>query len=385
VDQTPNFGSPSATDACDATVNVTFSDATTPGTCPQAFSVTRTWIAMDDCGNTSQCSRTIVVQDNTPPIINCPVVVSPIQCGSTPNFGSPTATDACDATVNVSFSDVTIPGACPQAFSVTRTWTAMDDCGNAATCSATVVVQDNEPPAITLPQGISSGDTLRVQCFGQDPAWDIPLFDKNSVTAIDLCDANPTVTFDEVLEDEGDCTIDGYINLYRLTWTATDDCGNSSIAFGFLALVDTIAPVINGVPADVTVSCDHIPLSPLLVSATDECLCACVIFFEETNISQLAGCQDGLVMVRSWTARDRCGNETTARQYITLIDTTGPQFQFMRSEMAIMQSGNSYEFNCNDGGFPAFLDSLGVESVISPAGCGSTRCNYVRSSYDCIG
>jgi hypothetical protein len=110
---------------------------------------------MDDCGNTAQCSRTIVVQDNTPPIINCPVVVSPIQCGSTPNFGSPTATDACDATVNVTFSDATTPGACPQAFSVTRTWTAMDDCGNTSQCSRTIVVQDNTPPIINCPVVVS--------------------------------------------------------------------------------------------------------------------------------------------------------------------------------------------------------------------------------------
>jgi hypothetical protein len=63
----------------------------------------------------------------------------------------------------------------------------------------------------------------------------LPLFDENSVTAVDVCDASPTIFFEEHLENEGDCSVDGYINLYRLTWTATDDCGNSSVAFGFLA------------------------------------------------------------------------------------------------------------------------------------------------------
>jgi hypothetical protein len=38
------------------------------------------------------------------PSIICPVVISPIQCGSTPNFGSPTAADACDVTT--AFADV---------------------------------------------------------------------------------------------------------------------------------------------------------------------------------------------------------------------------------------------------------------------------------------
>jgi hypothetical protein len=52
-------------------VALTFTDITTPGTCPGTFSVTRTWTATDDCGNTATCSGTIVVQDVTPPTITC--------------------------------------------------------------------------------------------------------------------------------------------------------------------------------------------------------------------------------------------------------------------------------------------------------------------------
>src|SRR5678809_196898 len=109
----------------------------------RSYTVIRTWTATDDCGNSAQCSATIVVQDNLAPIINCPVVISPIQCGQTPSFGNPTVLDACDATVNVTFLDVTITGLCPQAYTVIRTWTATDDCGNSAQCSATIVVHDN--------------------------------------------------------------------------------------------------------------------------------------------------------------------------------------------------------------------------------------------------
>src|SRR5678809_1232321 len=162
--QIPSFGNPTVLDACDATVNVTFLDVTITGLCPQAYTVIRTWTATDDCGNSAQCSATIVVQDNLAPVINCPVVISPIQCGQIPSFGNPTVLDACDATVNVTFLDVTIPGLCPQSYSVTRTWTATDDCGNSAQCSATIVVQDNTPPIITCPVN------LTLQCASMIPA-----------------------------------------------------------------------------------------------------------------------------------------------------------------------------------------------------------------------
>src|SRR6188768_589223 len=145
----PVFVAPTATDACDPTVVVTFSDVTTPGTCTGAYSVTRTWTATDDCGNTATCSGTIVVQDITPPTITCATQVTPIACPALPVFVAPTATDACDPTVAVTFSDVTTPGTCTGAYSVTRTWTATDDCGNTATCSGTIVVQDITPPTIT--------------------------------------------------------------------------------------------------------------------------------------------------------------------------------------------------------------------------------------------
>jgi hypothetical protein len=58
--ETPSFGTPTATDNCDPNPDITIvSTITTPGQCPQEFSVTRTWRATDACGNNSECSQTI--------------------------------------------------------------------------------------------------------------------------------------------------------------------------------------------------------------------------------------------------------------------------------------------------------------------------------------
>src|SRR5204863_452300 len=144
----PVFGSATASDACDQSVIPTSSDVTTPGNCPQEFSVTRTWTATDDCGNSSTCSRTISVSDNTPPTITCPTVAN-VECPNPIIFGAATAADLCDQSVIPTFADVTTSGNCP--FTVTRTWTATDDCGNSSTCSRTISVSDKTAPSITCP------------------------------------------------------------------------------------------------------------------------------------------------------------------------------------------------------------------------------------------
>src|SRR5206468_4661494 len=61
---TPVFTTPTATDACDPNPTLTFADVETPGSCPQAKDVTRTWTATDHCGNANTASQTIhVVED----------------------------------------------------------------------------------------------------------------------------------------------------------------------------------------------------------------------------------------------------------------------------------------------------------------------------------
>jgi len=136
---TPSFTQATATDACDPSVGLTSADVTTPGNCPGNYSVTRTWTATDDCGNTSTASQTINVHDITAPVIASLPAPTTINCPATPSFTQATATDACDPSVDLTSADVTTPGNCPGNYSVTRTWTATDDCGNTSTASQTIM------------------------------------------------------------------------------------------------------------------------------------------------------------------------------------------------------------------------------------------------------
>ena len=67
----PDVNSVSATDNCSPSPVITFvSDDTEEGNCAEI--VTRTYMATDDCGNTTTCTQLIIINDALPPTITCP-------------------------------------------------------------------------------------------------------------------------------------------------------------------------------------------------------------------------------------------------------------------------------------------------------------------------
>jgi hypothetical protein len=147
-----------ASDNCTGAIAISFSDATTPGTCANKFTVTRTYTATDVCGNTATSNQTITVNDNVAPTITAPSGTTVTCSGDVPagittysGFVSAggTASDNCTGAIAISFSDATTPGTCANKFTVTRTYKATDVCGNTATSNQTITVNDNVAPTIT--------------------------------------------------------------------------------------------------------------------------------------------------------------------------------------------------------------------------------------------
>ncbi|MEO7175237.1 MAG: ice-binding family protein [Saprospiraceae bacterium] len=364
-------GSASATDICDLAPVVTYSDITINGACLQNYTISRTWRATDACGNTSTCIQSISVVDNTPPTIICPANIT-VACASlvpVANTSLIISADNCSAVVTVTHvGDQVSNFLCANKYTISRTYRATDACGNASTCSQVITVADNLAPQITFVNPAwANGSRVNVQCYGQNPNWEIPIYGVNDVIVQDNCGGNAVVTFKKTLEDEGTCKTDGYINLFRLTWTATDLCGNTSEAFIFLALIDTIPPTIQGIPLDITVNCNAIPVAPISIVAVDECLCACVILFSESTLAP--GCQNGQVLTRTWKAIDRCGNETTQTQNITLIDNQAPILRLNVGGLPNVQNAAILEYTCQENGIPAFFDSFNEASIIATGSC----------------
>ncbi|MBC6995680.1 ice-binding family protein [Neolewinella lacunae] len=366
-------GMATAIDDCSASPIIRFNDAGgSAATCPQIGSIVRTWTATDGSANSSSCVQIVRIEDNTAPTIECPAAITVACSDLVPSVNTLLleAFDDCDQNVVLTHTgDVITNQVCENTYDLSRTYRATDACGNFSECTQLIRVTDLTPPVISITNALfTNGETITVPCFGQDPTWDLPSYDAGSVTAVDECGEPISIAFTHTLESEGSCAEDGYISLFRLTWTATDNCNNSSSVVLFLALVDTIPPVLIGVPQDITVNCDDIPAIPDFVYATDECLCACIVSFEESF--PISSCLDGQVIVRIWTATDRCGNKTIATQNITLVDTVGPQWEIVLPQLQGVADGTVLEYRCESGGIPEYFNWLDAAAVNAPSSCG---------------
>ncbi|MBI2927593.1 MAG: HYR domain-containing protein, partial [Verrucomicrobia bacterium] len=124
----------------------------------------------------------------------------------------------CGASTSILFSDTVTPGACPETYTITRTWTATDVCSNQSTGVQVITVQDTTPPVLTLcPANVT------VECTADTTPAAL-----GTATATDNCDSTPTITFSDASTQTstGACTDQNY-TLTR-TWRATDNCGNFS-------------------------------------------------------------------------------------------------------------------------------------------------------------
>jgi hypothetical protein len=142
-----NTGTPSATDNC-GSVTVQRSDAISSVSC--GYTITRTWTATDASANSVSCVQSIDVEDTTPPALVGVPADETIECGATvPPPAVVTATDNCDTSVDPSFNETPVAGNCAGNYTLTRTWTAVDDCVNTSIGSQTITVQDTVGPIIS--------------------------------------------------------------------------------------------------------------------------------------------------------------------------------------------------------------------------------------------
>gem|GEM_PF-3351609 len=312
-DALPQLGEASATDACDQDVHVKFvEERREDGACEDSYTLFRIWLATDCAGNTTLGTQEITVVDTTAPVFAGVGDDATIECPAQPVFSEPTASDNCDTEVTITFDDKDDRDECGLG-SVTRTWTATDNCGNSSQASQTITVEDNVAPTI---DGVE--DDYTVEC-PDALVWSEPV-------AKDDCDANPDLRF----EDSSDLDDCGLGTVTR-TWYATDCKGNESSDSQTITIVDTTAPVISGVEASYTIECPE-ELVWSNPSASDTCDSQPYLNYEDDDKRDDCGLGD---ITRTWTATDCAGNSSTASQTITIVDTTAPVISGVGSGMLI--------------------------------------------------
>ena len=280
----------------------TWADTVVAGACAHSYTIQRTWTASNALLGVATCVQEIAVSDSVAPVITCPADATN-QCDNLSALATtPTVSDNCDTNPSVSYADTTNVGACANAYTITRVWTATDACGNAASCTQQVTVVDTTAPFFT---GMASNTTAECDNI---PALVSP-------KANDTCDPNPAITL-VITTNAGSCA-DSY-TIVR-TWTATDACSNQTVASQVVTVVDTSPPSIT-CPADLTLtgsvaSCEiTVPsLTPVL---SDNCDGAPALVQSPPAGTIVAGPTNLQVVL---TAIDACSNSASCTARITVV------------------------------------------------------------------
>ncbi|MFZ4475317.1 MAG: hypothetical protein ACOYPR_09015, partial [Saprospiraceae bacterium] len=122
---------------------VTFAQTTTPGSCPSAQVIKRTWSTTDACGNTAVYTQTISTTDASGPVVTCPanVTVNLAINGTVTVSAASLGVTAVDNCGTSTLGTNTLVLTCANQGQTTPfVSTATDQCGNTGTCTTQVFV-----------------------------------------------------------------------------------------------------------------------------------------------------------------------------------------------------------------------------------------------------
>ena len=309
------FANPLVTDNCETgdvtitqTVGMPSGSMFPVGVSQIAFEVT------DTNGNSSQCSFTITVTDDTPPVAVCQDITVELDetgnvtiTASQLNGGS---TDNCNLDTSMSSIDIDTFG-CADVGDNTVTLTVSDSSGNTATCTATVTVMDNTAPVVTcndITVALGADGTVTL-----DPT----LLDGGSSDAcgITTLTASPAVL---------DC---GNLGVTEVTLTATDVNGNSSSCTALVTVEDNIAPTLVCQEAVIELGPDGTAtIDPIQLLDLSNPLDNCGVEPLMTDVTTVDCSDVGSTITVTVTAMDASGNTSSCTTTITVVDVTGPTF-----------------------------------------------------------
>ncbi|MDE1770755.1 MAG: HYR domain-containing protein, partial [Thaumarchaeota archaeon] len=258
-----------------------------------------TWSAIDNGGNVAKTVQKITVVDTTPPVLTAPQAVT-IEAQSADHnsvdLGLPAVNDA------VGVESVTSDA--PPYFPIgktTVTWKALDTSGNAATATQTVTVKHTTVPVIHAPSDITQEST--------NPT--------SNVVNI----GNATATSNGIIKSVSNNAPSVFpLGKTTVTWTATDESGNTASATQVITIVDTTPPKITP-PANVVFEATSLNQNVVSLgntTVTDNGIMKSVT----NNATQFFPLGKTTIL---WIATDNAGNKANATQIVDVIHTIPPK------------------------------------------------------------
>ncbi len=242
-------GMATAVDNCPVLPNaISFSDVTGPGTGNICQVLTRTWKAIDLANNITTCNQLLNIQDTIKPVLSAYPPDETISC-STP-LPAPaliTATDNCSSNVVVLLDQDTVniaQGPCGQfSYTIVRTRTAIDDCGNTEVHSRQIKVEDvTEPQFAGMPDSL----ILNTSQFPPNQTCTVPfVFNVGQFLQDCSTDSLLLVTNDAPYGDTSFSISGNYpIGSYWVHFSAIDACGNLGLDSIYIEVRDNSVPTL---------------------------------------------------------------------------------------------------------------------------------------------
>jgi hypothetical protein len=294
-----------------------------PGS-PGSFTIS--YSVQDPSGNqaTSSVTRTVAVNDDTPPTIVLNGQPSQfLECSRNPYVDpGARATDVC---MGGSIPYTVEGGVNTQRDGIyTLRYWAVDNAGNRSqTLTRTVEVNDSVGPAITL----NGSNPVILECA-------LSQYVETGATAEDVCSGPAEVTID-ASEVDGSKT-----GAYKVNYAATDLSGNVFTTVRNVLVEDHTQPVLTiGGPNPIRIECGIDMFQDPPSTAIDACQgdVSHLTIREFTNLNRNV---EGNYFVR-YLAQDGKGNLTRATRDIEVDDSVGPILSVTGSETPVVECGST--------------------------------------------
>jgi len=319
-----SVGGFTVTDACSSVgdIETFWEDVLSPLTCSGLYgrTITRTWTAVDESGNTSTCVQQIFITRTTIADVTCPANLE-IDCDDpiarNSNFPDPSVTGAPTNTAceNILFyyTDSEIP-LCGAGLKIVRSWYIVDWCtGEELNCVQIIKVEDKAPPIISCPVDfgaptglgytVTSVIAADINCLGtwvdvtapnvinecSDFIWSV---------AYKVADANggaPPMNTPYITDNVVVTGFNGNQPIYNITdlpigqtwikYTVEDDCGFQTDCFTEVIVYDPLPP---------TAICEGSTVVSLVNSDCQR------IFANSIDDNSWDNCSDNLTFKISW-------------------------------------------------------------------------------------
>ena len=265
-------------------------------------------------GATTVATQTIQFMDDVPPVLIVPADTT-IYCGYPVPDPDVYCDDACSWNEVVFSEKRTTHNDCE--YTLVRTWTATDGCGNATQKTQKIDVVDVYAPVIKVVNPLLKD----IKLGGEMAVYDCenPQVFMSDVKVTDCCKFTLEV-YDKLLVS-GKCALWGYHRKWKCGYIATDKAGNKSEFYFYVVQYDDEAPVLHNVPEDTILGCDDTfpALDPDLVFVEDNCSRRTKIDFSQMMYVDPEDSSNYAVK-RSWYFADDCGNAVSECQWIYTCD-----------------------------------------------------------------